>query len=99
VRRTRAAYRYCTKRGSGQVTAVFSKRGRVELVLSTAPSAAFQRAYPARRRVASGLFRASPRSSRLLGVRGGRVRFVAVAGDNALRNPRRLVRDLRVAVR
>jgi lysophospholipase L1-like esterase len=99
VRRTRAAYRYCTKRGSGRVTAVFSKGGRVELVLSTAPSAGFRRAYPARRRIASGLFRASPRSSRLLGVRGGRVRFVAVAGDGVLRNPRRLVRDLRVAAR
>ena len=99
MRRTRAAYRYCTKRGSGRVTAVFSKRGRVELILSTAPSAAFQRAYPTRRRIASGLFRASPRSSRLLGVRGGRVRFVAVAGDKVLRSPRSLVRDLRVAAR
>ena len=99
VRRTRVAYRYCTKRRSGRVTAVFSKRGRVELILSTAPSAAFQREYPSRRRIASGLFRASPRSSRVLGVRGGRVRFVAVARGNVLRNSRRLLRDLRVAVR
>ena len=99
VRRTRAAYSYCTKRGSGRVTAVFSKRGRVELILSSAPSAAFERAYPARRRMASGLFRASPRSSRLLGIRGGRVRFVAVAADRPLRNLRRLVRDLIVAAR
>ena len=99
VRRTRAAYSYCTKRGPGRVTAVFSKRGRVELILSTAPSTAFQRAYPARRRIASGLFRASPRSSRLLGIRGGRVAFVAVAGEKVLRNPRRLVRDLGVAAR
>jgi hypothetical protein len=81
------------------VTAVFSKGGHVELVLSTAPSAAFQRAYPARRRMASGLFRASPQSSRLLGVERGRVRFVAVAGDRVLRHPRRLLRDLRIAVR
>ena len=99
VRRTRAAYRYCTKGGAGLVTAVFSKRGRVEFILSTAPSAAFQRAYPTRQRIASGLFRASPRSSRLLGVRGGRVRFVAVAGDRVLRSPRSLVRDLRIAAR
>ena len=99
VRRTRAAYRYCTKRGAGQVTAVFSKRGRVELILSTAPSGAFQRAYPKRRRIASGLFRASPRSSRLLGVRGGRVGFVAVVSDRVMHSPRRLVRDLRVAAR
>ena len=99
ARRTRAAYHYCTKRGSGQVTAVFSKSGRVELILSSAPSGAFQRTYPTRRRIASGLFRASPRSARLLGVRGGRVRFVAVAGDKVLRNPRTLLRDLRVAAR
>jgi lysophospholipase L1-like esterase len=96
---TGAASRFCTKRGSGHVTAVFSKGGHVELVLSTAPSAAFQRAYPARRRMASGLFRASPQSSRLLGVERGRVRFVAVAGDRVLRHPRRLLRDLRIAVR
>jgi len=102
ARRTRDAHRYCTKRGSGTVTAVFSSRsrgGRVELILSTAPAAAFRRAYPARRRLGPGLFRASPRSRRLLGVSGGRVRFVAVAGDKALRNPRRLARDLRLAVR
>ena len=100
--RTRAAYRYCTKRGSGSVTAVFSNRsrgGRVELILSTAPAAAFQRAYPTRRRLGPGLFRASPRSRRLLGVSRGRVRFVAVVGDKALRSPRRLARDLRLAVR
>jgi hypothetical protein len=102
VRRTRDTHRYCTKRGSGQVTAVFSNRsraGRVELVVSTAPAAAFQRAYPTRRRMASGLFRASPNGRRLLGVRRGRVRFVAVASDRLLRSPRRLARDLRLARR
>ncbi len=84
------------------MTAVFSNRsrgGRVELILSTAPAAAFRRAYPNRRRLGPGLFRASPRSRRLLGVSGGRVRFVAVVGDKALRNLRRLARDLRLAVR
>jgi lysophospholipase L1-like esterase len=97
ARRTRAAHSYCTKRNSGHVTAVFSKRGRVELILSTAPAAAFQRAYPTRRRVAKALFRASPRSRRLLGVSRGRVRFVAVASSSVLRSPRRLLRDLRLA--
>ena len=102
VRRTRDTRRYCTKGGSGRVTAVFSKRGRagrVELILSTAPARAFQRSYPTRRRMAPGLFRASPRSARLLGVSRGRVRFVAVASERALRSPRRLLRDLRVARR
>jgi GDSL-like Lipase/Acylhydrolase family len=44
ARRTRDSQRFCTKRGSGSVTAVFSNRsraGRVELILSTAPTAAF----------------------------------------------------------
>ena len=99
VRRTRAAYRYCTKRGSGRVTAVFSRSGRVELIVSTARAAAFQRSYATRRRMGAGLFRASPGSPRLLGVSRGRVRFVAVASDRLLRNPRRLVRDLRLAQR
>lgn len=102
VRRTRFAQRYCTKGGSGSVTAVFSKRssaGRAELILSTAPAAAFRRAYPTRRRLVPGLFRASPRSTRVLGVSRGRVRFVAVASPRVLRNERRLLRDLRLAPR
>jgi lysophospholipase L1-like esterase len=102
VRRTRYAQRYCTKGGSGSVTAVFSKRsraGRVELILSTAPAAAFRRAYPTRRRLAPGLFRASPRSTRVLGVSRGRIRFIAVASKRVLRSPQRLRRDLRLARR
>jgi hypothetical protein len=96
------AYLYCTKRRTGRVAAVFSKRsraGRVELVLSTAPSAAFQRAYPRRQRLARGLYRAWPGSGRLLGVRRGRVVYVAVANGRVLRHPVRLVRDLRLALR
>ena len=102
VRRTRYAQRYCTKGGSGSVTAVFSKRapaGRVELILSTAPAAAFRRAYPTRRRLAPGLFRASPRSTRVLGVSRGRIRFIAVASRRVPRSPQRLRRDLRLARR
>ena len=102
VRRTRDIQRFCTKRRSGSVTAVFSKRsgvGRVELILSTARSAAFQRSYPTRRRIAPGLFRASPESTRLLGVSRGRVRFMAVASQRVLRHPRRLLRDVRLARR
>ena len=75
------------------VTAVFSsrsRRGRVRLVTTTArghgnrrvrvgsTSARFRRAYPRRRRVARGIFRASPRSPRLFGVRRGKVSFIAV---------------------
>ena len=101
VRRTHVAHRYCTKGGSGSVTAVFSKRssaGRVELILSTAPAAAFRRAYPTRRRLAPGLFRASPRSTRVLGVsRGARALRRGCQPATLLRNERRLLRDLRLA--
>jgi lysophospholipase L1-like esterase len=99
ARKTSRMWVYCTKRRSGGVAAVFSKRsraGRVELVLSTAPSDAFRRAYPRRQRIARGFFRAWPGSRRLVGIQGGRVRFVALVSSGALRHPARLVRDLRL---
>jgi lysophospholipase L1-like esterase len=102
ARRTHRAYLYCTKRRSGRVAAVFSKRsraGRVELVLSTAPSDAFRRSYPRRQRLARGLYRAWPGSRRLLGVQRGRIVYVAVASDRVLRHPVRMVRDLKVALK
>jgi lysophospholipase L1-like esterase len=102
ARRTRYANVYCTKRASGRVAAVFSKRspgGRVELILSTAPAAAFRRAYPERRRLGKGLLRASPHGRRLLAVRRGRVLFVAVASARVLADPARLGRDLGRALR
>jgi hypothetical protein len=76
-----------------------SRAGRVELVLSTAGSTAFHRAYPRRQRLTRGLYRAGPGSRRLLGVRRGRVVYVAVASRQVLTHPARLVRDLRVALR
>ena len=108
VRRTRRFYRYCVKSDPGQVTAVFSRRGRVVLVATTATahengrvlpgrSARSLRAYPHRRAVGPGLFRASPRSRQLIGIRRGRVRFVAVCGSRLLRKPMTLRRYLRLA--
>ncbi len=102
VLRTSRMWAYCTKRRSGAVAAVFSKRsrtGRVELLLSTAPSDAFRRAYPRRERLGPGLYRAAPHSQRLLGIRQGRVRLVAIATKRVLRSPKRLLRDLGVAFR
>jgi lysophospholipase L1-like esterase len=101
ARRTRFADSYCTKRRVGRVTAVFStrsSRARVELILSTARAAAFERDYPSRRRMTAGLFRASPNSRRLVGISHGRVRFVAVASNRVLRDPERLIRDMRRAL-
>jgi LVIVD repeat len=109
VRITRRSYRYCVKRSSGRVAAVFSRRGRAALVTTTArvhgnrrlrPGStrrALRRAYLRRRAIAPGLYRASPRSKRVIGVRRGRVRFFAVASRGLLRNPRRLARHVRLA--
>ena len=103
----RRVFGYCTRGGAGQVAAVFSsrsRRARVELVASTARGhgnrrvrpgsrrAALARAYPNRVRIGRGLVRASRRSRLVFGLSRGRVRFVGVAGDRVLRNPRRVAR-------
>jgi hypothetical protein len=109
VRRTSRSYRYCVKGGSGRVVAVFSRRGRVVLVTTTARghgnrglrrgarARAFRRAYSRSRALRAGVYRANPRSPRLIGVRGGRVRFFAVANRRLVRRPRALARHLRLA--
>jgi hypothetical protein len=109
VRITRRSFRYCVRRSSGRVTAVFSRRGRVALVTTTArahgnrrvrpgsPAGAARRAYSRRRRVARGIYRANARSPRLIGVRRGSVRFFAVSGRKLVRHPRALKRHLRLA--
>jgi hypothetical protein len=91
------------------VVAVFSRRGRVALVTTTArvhgnrrlrpgsPARAFRRAYSRRRAIRPGVYRLNRRSTRLVGIRGGRVRFFAVANRELLRNPRALRRHLRLA--
>jgi hypothetical protein len=109
IRKTRRSYRYCVKRSSGRVSAVFSRRGRVALVTTTArshgnrgvrpgaPARALRRAYARRRAIGRGLYRANRGSPRLIGIRKGRVRFVAVANRALLRNRRALKRHLRLA--
>jgi hypothetical protein len=106
LRTTRHLYRYCVRRSKGTVTAVFSRRGRVALVTTTArghgnrgvrpgsPARLLRRAYPRRRRIARGLYRANPGSLRLIGVRDGRVRFFAVASRRLMRHPGLLSREL-----
>ena len=108
VRQTRRSYRWCVKRSRGRVIAVFGRRGRARLVLTTAlshgnrgvrpgRSARKLSAYPTRRRVMRGLYRATPRSPRLIGTRRGRVRFIAVVDRRLLRNRAALRRHLRLA--
>jgi len=111
TRRTANSFRYCVKGGSAQVRAVFSRRssrGRAELVATTARghgnrrvrvlsrTRAFLRAYPRRRQV-RGIYRASPGSPRLFGIRAGRVRYIAVANRRLLRKPSALRRALKRA--
>jgi diacylglycerol O-acyltransferase/trehalose O-mycolyltransferase len=90
------SWRWCVNRSRGSVRAVFSSRGTVQLVASTATGhgnrgvrpgarlARLRRAYPLRRGLGRGLFRAGPRSRRVIGVRRGRVRYVAVASGRLL---------------
>lgn len=106
ARRTRHTFRYCVKRSSGAVTAVFGRDGRGELVTTTARGYGNRgvrvgssyrrlvRAYARRRRIDRGLYRASPRSRRLFGVRRGRVRVIAVTERRLLRRREALRRAL-----
>jgi X-Pro dipeptidyl-peptidase C-terminal non-catalytic domain len=112
-RRSSRAFRYCVKGRSGTVHAVFSSRsarkGRVLLVTTTArghgnrnvrvgsSARRFRHAYSRRRAFGRGIFRASPRSPRLIGVRRGKVRYIAVANRRVLKTRRTLRRYLRLA--
>lgn len=108
VSRTARAYSYCVNGGKGRVSAVLSRRGRVVLVTTTAPShgnrgvrpgaraRAVRRAYPRRRAFGRGLYRANARSPRLVGTRRGRVRYLAVADRRLLVRPATLRRYLRL---
>jgi hypothetical protein len=81
---------------------VFSKRSRqarVEMIITTAPARAFRQRYPHRRSLGPGLFRTSPASNRLVYKRGGRVQFVGVMRKALFRQPKRLGRDFRLALR
>jgi hypothetical protein len=89
------------------VIATFSRRGRVELVATTAPShgnrgvrpgtrlSRLSRAYPRRRALGRGVYRAGTHSPRLIGVARRRVRFVAVASSHLTHNRGALIRRLR----
>jgi DNA-binding beta-propeller fold protein YncE len=107
LKRTRRASRWCAD-GGGSVSAAFSRKGRAQLALSTAPGhgnrgvrpgrgARRLRAYPHRVRLARGLYRAGPRSRLVIGTRRRKVRFVAVASRSLLRSTRRLRGYVRLA--
>ena len=108
-RRGRGAWRWCVKGGRGAVVAAFDRRGRVALAATTAPRhgnrrihpgssvRAMRRAYPRSRPLGRGLVRANRTSPRLLGIRRGRVRHVAVASRATIRKRKVLRAYLRRA--
>jgi hypothetical protein len=112
VRKSAFAYRWCVRRSSGRVVAVFparSARARARLVVSTvrtlrtrgigrgSPRRLLFRRFPAARRLRRNLYLGGPRGHRVFGLRAGRVRFVAVARSPLLARPAALARDLRRA--
>jgi hypothetical protein len=109
LRRTRRSFRYCVRGSRARVSAVFRHDGRVELITTTArghgrgrvrpgaPARVVRRAYPRRRSMGRGVVRAGHRSPHVIGIRRGRVRFVAVANRILRGNPRKLRRHLRIA--
>jgi len=114
VRPPRAGRRilsWCVTRSRGRVRALFDRRGKAVLALTTAgghgnrgvrPGRSARRlrsAYPNRRRLARGVYRAWPQSRMVIGVRGGRVRYVAVATRRLVGERRALMRALRRARR
>ena len=108
-RRTKRSWRWCVKGGKGRVSAAFTKRGRVALVATTAPShgnrrvrpgsrrRVLRRAYPRGRAVGRAIVRANRRSPRLFGVRRGRVRYIAVTSRRTIARRRTLRAYLRHA--
>jgi hypothetical protein len=95
-RKTKRSWRWCVKGGKGSLSAAFSKSGRVTLVATTAArsgkrnvlpgssTAQLRRRYPRRQTLGRSIIRAGARSSRIFGVRGGKVRYLAVASPRTI---------------
>ncbi len=105
-RRSRRMLAFCVVESGGEVRAVFQRSDAV-LVMTTSPGHAggkiapgssahrFARAYPDRRRLARGIYRAGPRARLIVGLRERRVHFVGAATPGLLRNRAALVRLVR----
>jgi hypothetical protein len=106
-RKTKRSWRWCVKGGAGMVSAAFAKSGRVALVATTAsrpgtlsPGSStrrLRRRYPHRTTVRRAIVRAGPHSTRIFGVRGGKVRHVAVTRSRTIARPQLLRGYLRAA--
>ena len=108
---TPRSFRYCVKDAPGYTAAVFSSPsadGRARLLLTTvrghgnrrarvgSRATRFRRKYSRRVRVARGLYRGSPRGSRIFGLSGGRVQFIALATPAVAGDRKALRRYLRL---
>jgi hypothetical protein len=93
----KGVYRYCVDGTPGSVDAVVDQ-GRVRLVTSTARSTLPSlKQVPKRRPLRPGLFRAAPRSSRVVGIRKGRVSYTGVTEPGVIRDVRLLSKLVRRA--
>ena len=105
-RKTKRSWRWCVKGGPGAVSVAFAK-GRVALVGTTAArkrgvssgssTRRLRRSYRHRTAVGRSIVRADPRSTRIFGVRGGKVRHVAVTTARTIARPKLLRSYLRAA--
>ena len=104
----RRSARMCVD-GGGRMAAALDRRGQVSLVVSTARghrhrgigprarTARLRRAFPARVRVARGVFATSRRRRILFGVRARRIRWIAVAQPSVTRRRAKVRRALTAA--
>lgn len=102
--------RYCVEGDRGRaVAALFGPNARVRMLTTTARAHRYRgirvgsslrrvrRELPRLRRIMRGVYQAGPQSQRLIGVRRGRVRYLAVASARSLRRERVLRTYLRRA--
>ena len=93
---TRRSWRWCVKRGRGRVTAAFSTKGKVALVATTSHRYGSRRLHPGMRVRGRSLRRLlGPR--RVMSVRRGKVRFIAVTTPRVVKNRKLLRRYLKLA--
>ena len=113
VTRGSRAWRWCADRAHRrQVRVAFSSAkssGKVALVASTSPghryrglkagsrASTVRARLPHLRRVGKGVYRAGPGSTRLIGIRAGKVRWIGVARASTVARPKRLASYLRAA--
>ena len=103
-RKTKRAWRWCVKGGKGtrrrgvlEVRPRGARRARAGRART--PRAQLRRRYPHRRALGGSLVRAGAHSSRIFGVRGGKVRYVAVAAPRTIARRTLLRGYLRLALR